>query len=126
MSIITVLSLSITFGILLLSVLFKIAGKLRLTLSLLYLLLTATVLNKWAASHEILAFIILFALIGLSVFRWIRALHNNQKEKRYIKTIQEDILWQTEHAKQMHIPFDSVHFDSQGNMRYNTNNELVI
>ena len=126
MSIITVLSLSITFGIMLLSVLFKIAGKLRLTLPLLYLILTATVLNKWASSHEILAFIILFALVGLSVFRWIRSLRNGPKEKRYYKTIQEDILWQTERAKQMHIPFDSVHFDSQGNMRYNSNNELVI
>lgn len=97
-----------------------------MTLPLLYLILTATVLNKWVSSHEILAFIILFALMGLSVFHWIRALRNTQKEKRYYKTIQEDILWQTERTRQMHIPFDSVHFDSQGNMRYNTNNELVI
>lgn len=126
MSIITILSLSITFGIMLLSFLFKIAGKLRLTLPLLYLLLTATVLNKWASSHETLAFIVLFALFGLSVFGWILSIHDSKKEKRYYKAVKEDIRWQTERARQMNIPFDSVHFDNQGNMRYNLNNELVI
>lgn len=126
MSIITILSLSITFGIMLLSVLFKMAGKLHLTFPLLYLLLTATVLNKWASSHEALAFIILFALVGLSVFRWIRSLRDSQKEKRYYKAVKEDIRWQTERARQMNIPIDSVHFDNQGNMRYTLNNELVI
>ena len=126
MSIITILSLSITFGIMLLSVLFKMAEKLHLTFPLLYLLLTATILNKWASSHEALAFIILFALVGLSVFRWIRSLRDSQKEKRYYKAVKEDIHWQTECARQMNIPIDSVHFDNKGNMRYNLNNELVI
>ena len=126
MSIITVLSLSVTFGIMLLSVLFKLATKIRLTLPLLYLLLTATILNKWASSHEVLAFIILFALVGLSVFRWIQSICNNQNEKKYYEAVNEDLLWQTKRVRQLGIPLDSVHFDSQGNMRYNTNNELVI
>lgn len=126
MSIITIISLSFTFGMMLLSVLFELAGKIRLTLPLLYLLLTATVLNKWASSHEVLAFIILFILVGLSVFRWIRSICNNQNEKKYYKAVTEDLLWQTERVKQLGIPLDSVHFDSQGNLRYNINNELVI
>ena len=126
MSIITVLSISITFGIMILSILFKIAREIRLTLPLLYLLLTATVLNKWASAHETLAFIILFALVGFSVFRWICSLRKNHKEKNYCRAVNEDILWQTERARQLGIPLDSVHFDSQGNMRYNLNNELVI
>ncbi|MBQ3163597.1 MAG: hypothetical protein IJC02_03530 [Lachnospiraceae bacterium] len=126
MSIITVLSFSITLGIIALSILFKLAGKFRLTLPLLYLLLTATVLNKWASSHETTAFIILFALVGLSVFKWIRSLRKSQNEKQYYKAVNEDICWQTERARQLGIPLDSIHFDSQGNMRYNINNELVI
>ena len=126
MSIITVLSFSITFGIMALSILFKLAGKIRLTLPLLYLLLTATVLNKWASSHETIAFIIFFALVGLSVFKWIRSLCKIHNEKQYYKAVNEDIHWQTERARQLGIPLDSVHFDSQGNMRYNLNNELVI
>jgi len=126
MSIITVLSFSITFGIMALSILFKIAGKIHLTLPLLYLLLAATVLNKWASSHEVLAFIILFTLVGLSVFKWIRSLRKNQNEKKYYAAVNKDILWQTERARQLGIPLDSVHFDSKGNMRYNMNNKLVI
>lgn len=126
MSIITVLSFSITFGIIALSILFKLAGKFRLTLPLLYLLLTSTVLNKWASSHETTAFFILFALVGLSVFKWIRSLRKSQNEKQYYKAVNEDICWQAERARQLGIPLDSIHFDSQGNMRYNINNELVI
>ena len=126
MSIITVLSFSITLGIIALSILFKLAGKFRLTLPLLYLLLTATVLNKWASSHETTAFIILFALVGLSVFKWIRSICKNQNEKKYYTAVNEDILWHTERARQLGIPLDSVHFDSKGNMRYNMNNKLVI
>lgn len=85
MSIITVLSFSITFGIMALSILFKIAGKIHLTLPLLYLLLTATVLNKWASSHEVLAFIILFTLVyypyssGFALFAKIRMRKNTMQ-----------------------------------------------
>lgn len=126
MSIITIISLCITFGMMLLSVIFKLAGKLRLTIPLLYLLLTATVLNKWASAHETVAFIILFILIALTIISWFQSLHKKWREKKYIKSLNEDILWQTERAKQMGIPLDTVHFDTQGNMRYNQNNELVI
>lgn len=126
MSIITIISLCMTFGMMLLSVIFKVAGKLRLTIPLLYLLLTATVLNKWASAHETVAFIILFILIALTIFSWFQSLRKKWREKKYIKSLNEDILWQTKRAKQMGIPLDTVHFDSQGNMRYNKNNELVI
>ena len=126
MSMITMISLSVTVGMMLLSVLFKIAGKLRLTIPFIYLILTATVLNKWAAAHETVAFFILFAFVGITILSWIKSLHSKWKEKQYFKAINEDIRWQTERARQMGIPFDSVHFDSYGNMRYNTTNELVI
>ena len=55
------LSLGISAVLLILSLLFRLAGKFRLTLPLLYFLLPATVLNPWAAAHETLAFAILFA-----------------------------------------------------------------
>lgn len=54
------LSLSVTLILLVLSFLFKVAGKLRLTLPLIYFLLVSSILNKWAASHESLAFAILY------------------------------------------------------------------
>lgn len=57
------LSLGISAVLLILSLLFRLAGKFRLTLPLLYFLLTATVLNPWAAAHETLAFAILYGLL---------------------------------------------------------------
>ena len=54
------LSLGLTVLLMILSLIFKIAGKLRLTLPLVYFLLIATVLNPWAATHEKLALGILF------------------------------------------------------------------
>ena len=59
------ISLGISAVLLILSLLFRLAGKFRLTLPLLYFLLTATVLNPWAAAHETLAFAILFCLLAL-------------------------------------------------------------
>src|SRR5699024_11413368 len=60
--------------------LFRLAGKFRLTLPLLYFLLTATVLNPWAAAHETLAFAILFCLLALSVISWLFSLRNALRE----------------------------------------------
>ena len=55
------ISLGISAVLLILSLLFRLAGKFRLTLPLLYFLLTATVLNPWATAHETLAFTTNFA-----------------------------------------------------------------
>ena len=33
--------------------------------------------------------------------------------------------WQIQQARERGIPFDSVYFDSQGNMRYNDTDEIV-
>ncbi len=108
-----------------LSLIFKIAGKLRLTLPLVYFLLIATVLNPWAAAHEKLALGILFGLIALSVISWLFALKNYLSNRSYYKALEEDMSWQIQRARDHGIPFDSVYFDSQGNMRYNDTDEIV-
>ena len=112
--------------LLLISVLFRIAGKLRLTLPFVYLLLTSTVLNKWASAHETEAFIILYTLIALCIFSWIRSIKSKWEERQKAKAIKEDILWQTKKAREMGISLNTVHFDTDGNMRYNTSNKMVI
>lgn len=119
------ISLGFTVVLLLLSLIFKIAGKLRLTLPILYFLLTATVLNRWAAAHEQLALGILFALVALSVISWLFSLRSYLQERRYYKAMNDDISWQIQRAKQRGIPLNQVHFDSQGNMRYNDTDEIV-
>ena len=119
------ISLGISAVLLFLSLVFRLAGKLRLTLPLLYFLLTATVLNPWAAAHETLAFAILYGLLALSVISWLFSLRNAIRDRRYYKALEEDMSWQIQQARERGIPFDSVYFDSQGNMRYNDTDEIV-
>ena len=136
MPITLIFSLSVTLILLLISVLFRIAGKLRLTIPFVYLLLTGTILNKWASAHETLAFIILYALIALCIFSWIRSFKSKWNERQKAKAIKEDIhwlgfdwgdrFWQTNKAREMGISLNTVHFDTDGNMRYNTSNKMVI
>lgn len=122
---IALFSLSITILLMLLSLFFRIAGKLRLTLPLIYFLLVATVLNRWAASHETVAFAIFYGLLAFSIISWIFSLKNFIQDKRYYKAMQEDMSWQIAKAREKGIPLNSVYFDNDGNMRYNDTNELI-
>ena len=119
------ISLGISAVLLFLSLVFRLAGKLRLTLPLLYFLLTATVLNPWAAAHETLAFAILYGLLALSVISWLFSLRNTIRDRRYYKALEEDMSWQVKRARNKGIAMDTVYFDSTGNMRYKDTNEIV-
>ena len=119
------ISLGISAVLLFLSLVFRLAGKLRLTLPLLYFLLTATVLNPWAAAHETLAFAILYGLLAFSVISWLFSLRNAIRDRRYYKALEEDMSWQVRRARNKGIAMDTVYFDSTGNMRYKDTNEVV-
>ena len=119
------ISLGISVVLLFLSLIFRLAGKLRLTLPLLYFLLTATVLNPWAAAHETLAFAILYGLLAFSVISWLFSLRNAIRDRRYYKALEEDMSWQVKRARNKGIAMDTVYFDSTGNMRYKDTNEIV-
>lgn len=120
------ISIGLLLILMLLSFLFKIAGKLRLTLPLLYFLLTATFLNRWAAAHEPLAFAILYGLIALSVLSWLFSLKRALQERRYYKTMEDDVSWQIAKAREKGISMEDVYFDSHGDMRYKDTNDPVI
>ena len=119
------ISLVVTVALYLISLLFRIAAKLNLTLPLLYFLAVSTILNPWAASHEKLAFAILYLLTAFSVLSWITALRRKWQERQYYKALEEDMAFQINRARQRGIPLDSVHFDSQGNMRYNNSGDII-
>ena len=125
MPITVMISLIITVALFLISLLFRIAARLNLTLPLLYFLAVSTILNPWAASHEKLAFSILYLLTTFSVLSWISALRRKRQEHQYYKALEEDMSFQISRARQKGIPLDSVHFDSQGNMRYKTITEIL-
>ena len=119
------ISLGISVVLLFLSLIFRLAGKLRLTLPLLYFLLTATVLNPWAAAHERLAFALLYVLLAFSVISWLLSLKNAICDRKYYKALDEDMSWQIKRARNNGIAMDTVYFDSTRNMRYKDTNELV-
>ena len=119
------ISLAISAVLLFLSLIFRLAGKLRLTLPLLYFLLTSTVLNPWAAAHETLAFAILYGLLALSAISWLFSLRNALRDRKYYKALEEDMSWQINRTRKNGISMDSVYFDSAGNMRYKDTKEIV-
>ena len=119
------ISLDISAVLLFLSLIFRLAGKLRLALPLLYFLLTATVLNPWAAAHETLAFTILYGLLALSIISWLFSLRNSICNRRYYKALEKDMSWQVKRARNKGIAMDTVYFDSTGNMRYKDTNDVV-
>ena len=125
MPITVMVSLVVTVALFLISLLFRIAARCNLTLPLLYFLAVSTILNPWAASHEKLAFAILYLLTAFSVLSWISALRRKWQEHQYYKAMKDDMSFQISRARQRGIPLDSVHFDSHGNMRYNNSNNIV-
>ena len=68
------LSAVLHFTILSLSVLFRMASALRLTIPLLYALVVPTLFGGWYYSHQALAEGLWWALLGLSLLSWAASL----------------------------------------------------
>lgn len=120
------ISLIITIVLIVLSFVLKLAGKLRLTLPVVYFLLISTFLNPWAVAHEKLAFAILFILLGFSLISWIRSFKEYWDERQYYKTMKEDIAWQARTARERGISTRDCYIDSEGTMRYNKDDKPVF
>lgn len=116
MPIAAVISLCIRAGSFILSFIFKLASKFRLTIPLLCLLLFCTVLNKWARENEKLAFIILFSLLGLTVISWIVSLIKAIRRRRDEKYLEDDVSWQIQRAREMGVPLDKIQFNEHGDL----------
>lgn len=126
MPVAALISISLMVGLFILSLIFKVAGKLRLTLPIVCFLLFATVLNKWAGEHETLAFIILFTLLGLTVFSWIVSLAKAIRRRREKKYYEDDAAWQIHRARDMGIPLDNIRFNEQGDLLDPRTGEPVV
>lgn len=126
MPIAAIISLCLTAGLIILSFIFKVAGKIRLTIPILCLLLFSTVLNKWAGEHETLAFIILFSLLGLTVLSWIVSLIKAIRRKRDEKYLEDDFAWQIRRAREMNVPLDKIKFNEHGDLLDQRTGEPVV
>ncbi len=116
MPIAAVISLCIREGSFILSFIFKLASKFRLTIPLLCLLLFSTVLNKWAGENEALAFVILFSLLGLTVISWIVSLIKAIRRRRDEKYLEDDVAWQIQRAREMGVPLEKIRFNEHGDL----------
>lgn len=126
MPIAAIISLCLTAGLLILSFIFKVAGKIRLTIPIVFLLLFSTVLNKWAGEHETLAFIILFSLLGLTGLSWIMSLIKAIQRKRDEKYFEDDVAWQIRRAREMGVPLDKIQFNENGGLLDPRTGESVV
>ena len=71
-----IISISFTILLTVVSLIFKVAGKLRLTIPLLYFLaaIISTFFTDWTSQNEPLVLIGLYILIGLVTLSWIFSL----------------------------------------------------
>ena len=113
-----ILSVCVSMGLTVLSLIFKVAGKLRLSLPILYILAAAisTLFTDWVTQHEAAVLIGLYVLIGLVVLSWILSLVSTIRAKRQECFEENDIAWQLRRAREMGVPLDNITFDSNQNL----------
>ena len=113
-----ILSVCVSMGLTVLSLIFKVAGKLRLSLPILYILAAAisTLFTDWVTQHEAAVLIGLYVLIGLVVLSWISSLVSTIRAKRQERFEESDIAWQLRRAREMGVPLDNITFDSNQNL----------
>ena len=113
-----ILSVCVSMGLTVLSLIFKVAGKLRLSLPILYILAAAisTLFTDWVTQHEAAVLIGLYVLIGLVVLSWILSLVSTIRAKRQERFEESDIAWQLRRAREMGVPLDNITFDSNQNL----------
>lgn len=118
MAVMMILSLSVSAGLTLLSLLFKVSGKLRLALPIWYILIAAvsTMFTDWVTRNEGLVMIGLYLLITAVAVSWIFSLVRAIRERRQTRYVEEDIIWQIRQARAQGVPMDGISFDDQGSL----------
>jgi len=128
MAIGAMLSLCLTAGLLIFSLIFKVAGKLRLTIPLVYLLaaVVSTFITDWTTENEPLVMLGLYILIGLCVLSWIVSLVKATRRRREEKFFEEDVAWQLQRAREMGKVVDSITIGEDGTVRDAKTGEPII
>ena len=128
MAIGAMLSLCLTAGLIIFSLIFKVAGKLRLTIPLVYLLVAvvSTFVTDWTTENEPLVMLGLYILIGLCVLSWIMSLVKAIRRRREKKFFEEDVTWQLRRAREMGKVVDSITIGEDGTVRDANTREPII
>ena len=112
------IKLIVSLGVFALSVVFKIAAKLRLTIPALYILAAgiSTVFTDWVSQHEKLILFGLYAQLMLVALSWVITVVRAIQNRSYSSFAEDDIAWQVRRARELGVPLDSVCFDSSNNL----------
>ena len=112
------IKLIISLGVFTLSVVFKIAAKLRLTVPALYILAAgiSTVFTDWVSQHEKLILFGLYAQLVLVALSWAITAVKAVQNRSHGSYEEDDIAWQIRRARELGVPLDSVRFDSSNNL----------
>lgn len=112
------IKLIISLGIFILSVVFKIAAKLRLTVPVLYILAAgiSTVFTDSVSQHERLILFGLYAQLAVVALSWVITAVKVIQNRSHGSFEEDDIAWQIRRARELGVPLDSVSFDSSNNL----------
>lgn len=116
------LSLGITIFLMILSLLFKVSAKLRLSIPLIYFLVAAvsTLFTDWTTKNEKYVLWGLYILIGIVVLSWIysliKAIRGKLSQRATEDALADYIIWQRKKAQEQGIDLNTVTFDQNGNM----------
>ncbi len=113
-----ILSISFSVIIFIFSLIFKVAGKLRLTLPLIYFLAAtiSTFYTDWTTKNESKVLLGLYILISLVALSWMYSLIKKIKSKRSNRFEDDFISWQIQRARELGVPLNSITFDEKNNL----------
>lgn len=98
------ISLGLSLGLLLLSLIFRIAGKLRLGVPLLYVLIVSVGFPGWASKNELLANGILGVLLGLVLISWgvtlIRKIQDWRADRQMTRSLEAQLAFAYQNGAQ--------------------------
>ena len=112
------IKLIVTLGVFIVSAIFKIAAKLRLTIPALYILAVgvSTVFTDWVGQHEQLILFGLYAQLGVVALSWVVTAVKSIRDRNQGSYEEDDIAWQIRRARELGVPLDTVRFDSSNNL----------
>ena len=112
------MKLVVTLGMFLLSALFRIAAKLRLTIPVLYILAAgvSSIFTDWVSQHEQLIFVGLYVQLAVVALSWIVTAVRAIRDRCSESWAEDDISWQIRRARELGMPLDSVCFDGSNNL----------
>lgn len=115
-----------------LSLAFKVAGKFRLTLPLLYFLaaIVSPLFTDWTVENEDLVLLGLYILLGLVALSWIYSLVKTIRQKRQLKQSEEAlecyVAWQLQRTRELGIAVDQVILKEDGTVCHADTHEPIL